>query len=115
MRPTNQKGPCNPIMYIDLFGKKRYKINLHLHTTRSDGQLAPEQALEIYRAAGYDCIAQTDHWAYAPERRNNGMLLLSGAEYNIGGADSLNGVYHLLGIGMIKCVICKAVIKKLCR
>ena len=49
-------------MIIDIEGNKRYKINLHTHTTISDGRKTPEQVAEIYRAAGYDMIAFTDHW-----------------------------------------------------
>ena len=51
-------------MYTDLNGAKRLKINLHLHTTDSDGRKTPEEAAAIYRAAGYDVIAVTDHWRY---------------------------------------------------
>lgn len=48
-------------MYTDLLGRKRMKVNLHMHTTLSDGRVTPERAAEIYRAAGYDLIAVTDH------------------------------------------------------
>ena len=44
-------------MYTDLNGAKRLKINLHLHTTDSDGRKTPEEAAAIYRAAGYDVVA----------------------------------------------------------
>ena len=44
-------------MYTDLFGKTRLKINLHTHTTASDGNFSPEAAAAHYKAAGYDCIA----------------------------------------------------------
>ena len=38
-----------------------YKGNLHMHTTRSDGKVTPEEAKKIYYQAGYDFIALTDH------------------------------------------------------
>lgn len=38
-----------------------YKGNLHMHTTRSDGRLDPDDAVERYRKNGYDFIALTDH------------------------------------------------------
>ena len=38
-----------------------YKGNLHMHTTVSDGALDPVEAINIYREAGYDFIAITDH------------------------------------------------------
>jgi len=33
-----------------------YKGNLHTHTTQSDGGLAPEEAADLYRKAGYDFL-----------------------------------------------------------
>ena len=78
-----------------------YKGNLHMHTTRSDGAYTPEAALDLYRAAGYDFVALTDHYEYgegfvAP----NGLLVLSGAEYDIG-TDAINeGIYHIAAFGM---------------
>ena len=86
-------------MKTDLFGKKRFKVNLHMHTTVSDGQLSPDDALECYRAAGYDAVAVTDHWRFSENKQAHGMTLLSGIEYNIGD-DSRSGVYHIVGIGM---------------
>ena len=38
-----------------------YKGNLHMHTTVSDGELDPVEAISVYREAGYDFIAITDH------------------------------------------------------
>ncbi len=87
-------------MYTDLFGKKRFKVNLHTHTTRSDGKKSPEEAIEQYRQNGYDAIALTDHWCYGKSADANGLTVLSGAEYNIGGGDCRDGVYHIVGIGM---------------
>ncbi|MBQ7336221.1 MAG: hypothetical protein IJW92_07105 [Clostridia bacterium] len=86
-------------MQKDLFGNTRYKINLHTHTTLSDGHATPEEALRIYRENGYDAIALTDHWYYGKSGEADGITILSGAEYNIGGSDSRNGVFHILGIG----------------
>ena len=89
-------------MQTDLFGKARYKINLHTHTTRSDGKKKPEEALQCYRNADYDAVALTDHWYYAKEDNFDGMTVLSGGEYNIGGNDSRNGVFHIVGFGMTR-------------
>jgi hypothetical protein len=38
-----------------------YKGNLHLHSTISDGNLDPAATVEVYRKAGYDFTALTDH------------------------------------------------------
>ena len=86
-------------MQIDLFGKKRYKVNLHMHTTRSDGLLSPDEAIERYRRAGYDAVALTDHWQYQNGGLENGVLILSGAEYNTRLWDCRLGVFHIVSIG----------------
>ena len=51
-----------------------YKGNMHMHTTMSDGELEPVDAINVYREAGYDFIAITDAIRVP--------------------------VYHILGIGM---------------
>jgi len=37
------------------------KAQLHTHTTASDGELTPTQVVDLYKQAGYDVIAITDH------------------------------------------------------
>lgn len=86
-------------MYTDLFGKQRMKINLHTHTTVSDGRKTPEEAAAVYKAAGYDAIALTDHWEFNPSGTIGGLRILSGIEYNIPGANATVGVCHILGLG----------------
>ena len=86
-------------MYRDLFGKTRYKVNLHTHTTLSDGKCTPEEVLARYRSAGYDAIALTDHWYYGKSCRAEGITVIGGAEYNVGTKDARGEVYHILGLG----------------
>lgn len=86
-------------MMTDMFGRNRLKVNLHLHTTESDGRKAPEEAAAIYREAGYDVIAITDHWKYRASGTIGGLRILSGAEYNIGGGNAAEGVFHILALG----------------
>lgn len=91
-------------MFLDLEGKPRCKVQLHCHTTVSDGRKTPEEVLEIYRAAGFDAVALTDHWKRNEPGEYRGMTVLSGAEYNIGTMDGASflyggGVYHIIGIG----------------
>src|SRR5690606_34855751 len=38
-----------------------YRGNLHMHSTESDGQLGPQEALTWYRELGYDFASLTDH------------------------------------------------------
>ncbi len=86
-------------MMTDMFGTDRLKINLHLHTTQSDGHKTPEEAAAIYKEAGYDLIAVTDHWKYRASGTIDGLRILSGAEYNIGGGNGAAGVFHILALG----------------
>ena len=87
-------------MYIDLLGKKRYKVNLHCHTTLSDGKRTPEEAAQIYLEQGYDALAITDHWRFGQSGEINGLHIISGAEYNFGLLDPCDGIYHIVGVGM---------------
>lgn len=87
-------------MYTDILGKKRYKINLHTHTTVSDGRRTPEEAAKIYREAGYDAIALTDHWIFSPECEIAGLKILSGVEYNLPDENTRDGLFHVVAVGM---------------
>ncbi|MBC7236465.1 MAG: CehA/McbA family metallohydrolase [Chloroflexi bacterium] len=70
-----------------------YKGNLHTHTTQSDGERTPEQAIEWYGAHGYDFLAITDHWVHTTGQLvRPGLLLLSGAELHGPG-------YHMVALG----------------
>lgn len=86
-------------MQTDLLGKRRYKVNLHTHTSLSDGHCTPAEVIRIYREKGYDAIALTDHWVYGEGAEENGFTVLSGAEYNLGLADAHKGVYHIVSVG----------------
>ncbi len=87
-------------MYKDLFGQARCRVNLHMHTSRSDGDVSPDEAAARYRAAGYDAVAFTDHWVFGKnEYAENGLLLLSGIEYDTKNATK-DGLFHIVGIGM---------------
>ena len=92
-------------MFTDLTGKRRLKVGLHTHTTRSDGHRTPEETAAIYKAAGYDAIALTDHWLYGSGGELSGLPILSGCEYNVDGVDEWTGVtevYHVVGVGMTR-------------
>lgn len=86
-------------MYTDLFGKQRMKINLHMHTTNSDGKKSPEEAVAVYKAAGYDAVALTDHWKFHASGEIDGLRILSGAEYNNACSDTAIGLYHVVAVG----------------
>lgn len=82
-------------MYTDMFGEKRYKINLHTHTRRSDGHVSAWVAARTYREAGYDAIAITDHWKVGMGENLDGLPILPGCEYNFGLDPAGEGVYHI--------------------
>lgn len=86
-------------MQIDLFGKKRFKVNLHMHTADTDGRKTEAEALDIYLDHGYDAVAVTDHWITKVGGTHKGMTVLSGGEYNTSYRDCMDGVFHILGIG----------------
>lgn len=79
-----------------------YQGNLHMHTTRSDGRLTPEEAIRVYRGAGYDFIALTDHWKQSEPLEEAGFLQLSGCEFDTGDQNDLlrHPVFHIVGVGM---------------
>ena len=76
---------------------KFYKGNLHTHTRLSDGRRTPEEVEALYREAGYDFIAITDHRKRFPAKETEDFIILSGGEYH-----HQPGVtaYHILGIGL---------------
>ncbi len=85
-------------MYTDEHGNKWWKGNLHTHTTRSDGRMSPEDCIALYRANGYDFLALTDHWKISKNEEADGMLLLSGCEYDFGRRVQ-DGIFHIVAVG----------------
>lgn len=74
-----------------------FKGNTHMHTTRSDGRLSPQDAIARYARAGYDFVALTDHRTVSPERTEQGVLVLSGVELDY----RLDvQVVHITGLGL---------------
>lgn len=50
----------------DLFARKPYKGDLHIHSSRSDGKEPPAYVAGVSRRIGLDFMAVTDHYQYAP-------------------------------------------------
>ena len=80
-------------------GSSWLKGNFHMHTTESDGRLTPSEAVRLYKEAGYDFVALTDHRKVNAQKEEDGFLVLSGAEWDTGNVTRLP-IYHILGIGM---------------
>jgi predicted metal-dependent phosphoesterase TrpH len=76
------------------------RVDLHLHTTFSDGTERPERVVELARQAGLSAIAITDHdtigalAAAEPAARRQGIELLPGIEMS---ASAGGTEVHLLG------------------
>ena len=85
-------------MYLDDYGRKWFKGNLHTHTTVSDGSRSPDEVAATYRAAGFDFLAFTDHWNPSKTSMQDGLLLLPGCEYDVG-TSVVDGIYHIISMG----------------
>ena len=85
-------------MKINEFGEKYYKLALHLHTTLSDGRKSPEDVAKEYKEDGYDAIAFTDHWVYGEGGTLEGLHIIPGCEYNLGGNETIEGVTHIVSL-----------------
>ena len=96
-------------MNLDVFQRpgKFFRGNLHTHSTRSDGMLAPEAVAAHYRDAGYDFLALTDHFLprygfpivdTRPFRTNRFTTIL-GAEVHAP-ANSHGEPWHILTVGL---------------
>lgn len=84
-----------------------YRGNLHAHSDRSDGTLPPEELAGLYREAGYDFLAITDHFRRRydfpvtdtrPYRRE-GFETLLGAELHAP-ETGLGEDWHILAVGL---------------
>ncbi|MFT8319942.1 MAG: PHP domain-containing protein [Bacillus sp. (in: firmicutes)] len=79
------------------------KIDLHMHTTCSDGELSPEKIVLLAKQEGIKIMAITDHdeiAAYKSAKNiadNVGITLIPGIEINTSGP---NGELHILGYGI---------------
>ena len=71
---------------------------LHVHTSNSDGELAPRAAARHYARAGYDVVALTDHRHRSEAPSSPGLVVLPGAELNCVLPEDRDG--HVLGLGI---------------
>jgi hypothetical protein len=84
-----------------------FRGNIHTHSTRSDGVLAPQEVCRRYRAEGYDFIALTDHfvglWGYpivdTTGYRTPDFTTILGAELH-SGAMANGELWHILAVGL---------------
>lgn len=78
----------------------KFKGNLHVHTTRSDGHITPEKCMELYKKNGYDFLAITDHFKFFPEADkycDETFTVFNGCELNFDYTHP-NKSYHIVCI-----------------
>ena len=71
---------------------------LHAHTTRSDGELSPDELVALYERAGFDVLAITDHWVRTDVPSTDRLLVIPSSELSCllpGDGDG-----HLLAYGI---------------
>ncbi|MGH3622080.1 MAG: PHP domain-containing protein [Sciscionella sp.] len=80
------------------------RIDLHTHSSASDGTDSPAELVRVAADAGLDAVALTDHdttagWAEATAALPSGMSLVPGAELSCISVDGRGGrcTVHLLG------------------
>lgn len=81
-----------------------YKIDLHLHTTASDGSDSPLELLDLAKEAGFTVISITDHDTLAGcmEAINNpkdGLKVVTGIEFSCHQYGEEDFDCHILGYG----------------
>jgi 3',5'-nucleoside bisphosphate phosphatase len=78
-------------------------IDLHCHSTASDGSCEPERLIELALGLGLSALALTDHDTLAGIQRardraaGTGVRFITGVEIEI---ESATGEFHLLGLGL---------------
>jgi predicted metal-dependent phosphoesterase TrpH len=78
-------------------------IDLHAHSTASDGSLRPAELIQLAVAEGLQAVALTDHDTVSgldealEESRRHAIRFVPGIELEV---DFANGVFHLLGLGL---------------
>ncbi|MBE7030098.1 MAG: PHP domain-containing protein [Ruminococcaceae bacterium] len=80
-----------------------YKVNMHSHSTISDGNFTPEELKEIYVAQGYHAVAFTDHRKCVPHTRltDEKFVALTGTELDFSYIDENGYVRKTVHINAI--------------
>jgi hypothetical protein len=71
---------------------------LHAHTTRSDGELEPEDLVALYERAAFDVLAITDHWVRTEAASTGRLLVIPSSELSCVLPGEIEG--HLLAFGI---------------
>ena len=91
--------------YVELLPRSGncYKINLHTHSTLSDGNFSPEQLKAMYMEQGYHAVAFTDHRNCIPhpELTDEQFVALTGTELDFHEFDEKNGLIHAVHLNAL--------------
>ena len=84
--------------------EKMYKIDLHLHTTASDGSDTPGELIRLAKEAGLTVISITDHDTLAGcieavSLPDNGIKIVTGIEFSCHHYGECDFDCHILGYG----------------
>lgn len=60
-----------------------FKVQLHCHTTNSDGVDDPDDLMAAYLAAGFDAVAITDHDILTADPSISGIIYIPGVERSV--------------------------------
>ena len=71
---------------------------LHAHTTRSDGELEPDELVRHYEGAEFDVLAITDHWIRTEAESTDRLLVIPSSELSCLLSGETDG--HLLAYGI---------------
>ncbi|MCF7837258.1 MAG: CehA/McbA family metallohydrolase [Candidatus Marinimicrobia bacterium] len=83
----------------------RHKVQLHSHTTNSDGTNSPTMLMQQYEALGYTAVALTDHdgFSHRPSLADpggHGIIHIPGVEYSAPPPGTNNPQRHFLAVGL---------------
>ncbi len=80
-----------------------YKINLHAHSTVSDGKFTPEELKKLYMDHGYSAVAFTDHRKCKPhnELTDNNFIALTGVEVDFSYRDDTGNLCQSVHINAL--------------
>ena len=72
---------------IKSFTKKNFdnNVNLHIHSTFSDGKMTPEEIINQAKSKGYEYVSVTDHntlEGYLKTDLKNESIVISGIEFD---------------------------------
>ena len=103
---ASEQNPAHKVTkYVELLPRSgnSYKVNLHTHSTVSDGYFTPEQLKELYMSHGYSAVAFTDHRSCVPhnELTDKNFVALSGIEIDYANYHNINDhtrVVHICAI-----------------